>query len=202
MASTGCGDAGKHYNPTKNYGELSGKYGTLPLAGSVTYTSSEISFDGQYSILGRSVIIHDNTTSRFGCCTIKLIDDEKKNDTGLAASILKCKMSGYSFSFENVMGQQKTTVFYNVTDGTVKPPANANSNAIQIFPNGDCANMGTPALYSDTNTFQSTNGNSLQFNLGVLADLGGWAGRSMVRYDINATTVLDCCTFTQFFCTT
>jgi len=118
-------------------------------------------------------------------------------DKGLTTSVLKCKMSGYSFSFENVNGQQKTTVYYNVTDGSVKPPVNINSNTIQILPSGDCTATGQQSIYSDNTTFQSVNGVNLQFTLGVLADLGGWAGRSMVRFDTNTSAILDCCTFTQ-----
>jgi Cu/Zn superoxide dismutase len=91
--STSCADTGKHYNPILNYGELAGKLGTIPGTGVYSVVANWLMFDGEYNILGRSLVIHDNTSTRVGCCTIMLKNETTPAD-GYSGSVLKARFPG------------------------------------------------------------------------------------------------------------
>ncbi|KAG0236249.1 hypothetical protein BGW41_000510 [Actinomortierella wolfii] len=98
-ANNDCMATGGHLNPTNvNYtiakcnpsdltscevGDLAGKHGNLQgtedgKIGPITYTDTQISFEGDNSIVGRSVVIHNNVT-RIACANIVT---EGNNSTG------------------------------------------------------------------------------------------------------------------------
>jgi len=92
-----CAGAGGHYDPSNrlgaavNYsvncsiyaqlqceaGDLSGKYGHLVITGGATYISNddELQLQGQYSIMGRSVVIHNPDGTRLACGNIVIEND-------------------------------------------------------------------------------------------------------------------------------
>jgi Cu/Zn superoxide dismutase len=97
--STSCGDAGKHYNPILNYGEISARAGKIPSTGTATLTANWFTYH-DYSIVGRSLVVHDNTTLRLGCCTIMSLNDDA-GDFGWSSSVLKAQFNGLNVTIYN-----------------------------------------------------------------------------------------------------
>jgi len=188
-----CGDVAKHYNPILNYGELSGMYGTLPQQGSITYDSNVIKLDGDLNVLGRAVVIHNNTATRFGCCIIRLVsEDTHANDVGYNASNLVCYMKGYTFNIVNVGAA--TEVKVNVTDISVSAFTN---NTIKVFSTSgsSCSSVGT-SLYEGFTGFPSVLATDVKLTASAMLPIGDFAGRTLVRMD-NTGTVGDCCVISQ-----
>jgi len=92
-----CIGAGGHYDPSNRFGsssnysvdctesnplrceagDLSGKFGCLVTSGNASYVSAdeELQLQGRYSIIGRSVVIHNPDGSRLACGNIVIEDD-------------------------------------------------------------------------------------------------------------------------------
>jgi len=171
--TTSCGEVGAHYNPILNYGEVSGKLGVLPQNGSVYYNSNWLSFEGEYSVVGRSFVIHNNTASRFGCCTIKLVEDAGTAVVGYSKSVLLARFPGIHITlFEQTAGVVAVKV--NVTDitglgltnsFTVRTTADCNSPVFYT----SSANISTGATVTDQTTA-----------LTGITYFGNFAGRAVV----------------------
>ena len=75
-AAGGCAGTGGHYNFTAGEGELSIRHGDLPNTSSVhkTYTDTFLSLSGEGSVLGRSIVLH-NDTSMIACATLAGSED-------------------------------------------------------------------------------------------------------------------------------
>jgi Cu/Zn superoxide dismutase/Na+-transporting NADH:ubiquinone oxidoreductase subunit NqrD len=85
--ATDCSSAAGHFNPlnaagtctpsvaTNNsiceVGDLSGKHGSfVSTTASATYTDVNLPLFGKNSVVGRSIVIHDNTGARYACASI------------------------------------------------------------------------------------------------------------------------------------
>jgi len=157
--SNNCGDAGKHYNPTLNYGEISARAVKIPVNGSVTINTNWLFFEGEYSILGRGLVVHDNTTTRLGCCTIELTEDGVGGEAalGYAGSVLKARIPGLNVTIYHSGGMN----YMNITTSALFTSVN-NSFSFNTGCDG-------PALINGTTTFT----NAIVVDLKI--DLGSWS---------------------------
>jgi len=129
--STNCGDALKHYNPTLNYGEISARAGKIQSSGSGTIVANWLEYEGDYSIIGRSLVVHDNTTLRLGCCTIESLMDVGEN--GWVNTVLKAQFNGLNVTiYNNSIGE--VTVNYTIDSGVyTNVPATVHWKCWKLF---------------------------------------------------------------------
>jgi hypothetical protein len=183
--STSCAEALKHYNPILNYGEISGRAGLVPVSGNATIVANWLYFEGDYAIQGRSIVVHDNTTTRLACCTIESLLDTGV-DPGYAQSVLKARFNGLNVTiYNNSIGE--VTVNYSI-DALVytKFPA-----IVSIGNTGGCTTntdfrTGLPQL-SGTSLSVALNGVTA-------ANFGDWAGKSVL---VTNGTNVDCAILVQ-----
>lgn len=59
-------------------GDLAGKFGPIPINGMLTVDDTTgLSLAGRYSIIGRSIVIHNHLdNSNFECGTIRYMDEQ------------------------------------------------------------------------------------------------------------------------------
>jgi len=182
--STNCGDAAKHYNPILNYGEISARSGKVAVSGSGTIVSDWLLFEGDYSIVGRSLVIHDNTTTRLACCTIESLMDQ--GELGWAGSVLKAQFNGLNVTiYNNSIGEV-------VVNYTIAPLVFTNFPAtVSIGFVGDCSSTtdyatGLPALV-DASLSEPLSG--------ILGgNFSDWAGRSII---IKGSSKTECAVLVQ-----
>jgi len=174
--SASCNDAGGHYNPMVNYGEISGLYGTLNDTGMMTYMASMVKLDGDYNILGRSIVVHNSTGARVGCCTIALSDISGDITSGWHDAKVACREQNFTYSFDSANGN----ITNNLGDGV--------NYTAHVHKLGNCSNY--QDIYYSFPTF--TNG--IQWSLANNTNIFGWAGRAIVRHNTSdLSQVLGCC---------
>jgi hypothetical protein len=177
--STNCTEAGKHYNPILNYGEISSRVMTIPQNGSITLKSNWLMFDGDYSIVGRSLVVHDNTTNRLGCCTIALVEDlNGTNSTGYSNTTLKLRYNGASLVFYQSGG----VTYANITTNS---NLTTDNNTISIKTT-DC----NSSTLIDGPSFNKSIVTDFQFILKNLSNLGNLVGRAGLLSPRNECSIL------------
>jgi len=178
--SASCGDAAKHYNPLLNYGEIADRSGKIPLSGTVSLTSDWLAFEGEYSILGRSLIVHDNTTLRLGCCTVKLIEDGTGGTTanGYSQSVLKARLAGVNITFFEILG----VVSINISTSSALTDA---SNNFNVRTTAEC---NSSILYNGSQSFSNAVVTDFTIALTGITNLGNFAGRALVRTPVGGGT--------------
>jgi len=174
-SATTCDKAGGHYNPELNYGELTGLYGTISDTGMKTITAPMVKLDGPFNILGRSMVVHNSSGYRVGCCTITLAEiDGALSDNGYTDSKLEC-MEQFTYTFNSTTG---TGSVANVNGGT--------NYTSHIHNFGNCSN------YADIIYTFPTFTESMEWSL-ASTKIFQWAGRSVVRHTTEDLAVVDCC---------
>jgi Cu/Zn superoxide dismutase len=173
--STSCNDAGGHYNPIVNYGEISGLYGTINDTGKMTYMASMVKLEGDYNILGRSIVVHNSTGARIGCCAILLSEIDGDITTGWAASNLTCREENFKYSFVSPAGDVTNVLMDNV------------NYAAHVHKLGNCSN------YMDIVYTLPAFNNSMQWNDDTMK-IFAWAGRTIVRHNASdLAQIFGCC---------
>ena len=70
---SGADYAGSEAPPPYEYGDLSGKHGTLTQGTTLSFLSdATLPLSGSMSVLGRSIVIHKADGSRWACATIPM----------------------------------------------------------------------------------------------------------------------------------
>jgi len=137
-----------------------------------------LKFGGDYNILGRSMVIHDNTTKRYGCCTIVVTSDSTVSYPAYDASVLKARFTGASFTIFNNSGVANVNV-------TVTSLANVD-NTLDVHRYGPCSaeseQLSTFAFNNSVVTDWKTVFNS--------TNVGSLAGRKSEAHPLNECTYL------------
>jgi len=176
-SSASCGDALKHYNPMINYGEISSRATKIPANGAVNINVNWVKFEGEYSILGRAMVVHDDTTKRLACCTIALTEEDSTGtmSMGYSGSVLLARLPGVTLNFTSATSASLTTTS-TLTDA---------SNTFYVQKYGDCASTST-VVFNHTTSFSNTPGTTT-LTLSGVTNLGVFAGRTLVRQSAGAT---------------
>jgi hypothetical protein len=185
-----CAEVLKHYNPVKDYGELSGKWGFISRTVVKTFDSPDIKLDGEYNILGRGIVLHNSSMGgpRVACCTIRLVEDSIPTFAPYTDAVLTCHTAGVIYTLSTA-----GALTINVTDVTTLY-AN-NSLELHKYGSNDCASSGTTDTTVTLPTFPNTVG-IVTGNIGKNVNFA--AGRTLVRKDAtDATKTGDCCVLTQ-----
>jgi len=203
--STSCLNTLKHYNPIINYGELAAVYGFIPQTGTHKFTSNTVKLEGSYNILGRSLVVHNSTGQRIGCCTIVLTEDKITSPvSGYSQSVFRCNMSGASYAlyYDNIEDQ----FFLNLTVANIRLYPNLTNNVIRIHENGNCTIGNYGPVYSKVTLPNFNNNNVINqklllnigyMDMGMMGDLYDIGGRIIVRYDPAFNGPVDCCVLVQ-----
>jgi len=191
-----CTDTGGHYNPVKNYGELSGKWKNLTIVDrEFNFTDNDVKLEGPYNILGRSIVIHDASGARIACCNIRLDVDSLTSieEADPMYTTYECNDGNvdYSISFSD-----SNTANINVSVDNALQESN---NAMYIQQIGDCDSTDVLSRESLNVSFSQKAGDSAFNTTGgfTFANLTDLAGRSIVRVDSNTMKVAGCCNLVQ-----
>lgn len=166
MYSTSCDEAGAHYNPTYNYGEISGKYGFIPKAG-INLNTPSVSLEGPYSFAGRSMVLHNSTGYRTGCCQVEIVSDTITEATPYATPNLLCRIKIPNINLTLTTGNvaiEATAGSY--TGWTVE--SFVDSGCLTPYPTGINVTLGAAASFATTVNVRLLAGKSLKVNGGGL----------------------------------
>jgi len=185
--SVTCNDALKHYNPILNYGELTGVHGNITKNGVKVFTSSMVSLEGPYNVLGRAMVFHNSSNYRLGCCTIELTSDTLTLPAvGYNQSQLFVGTPHATYSLQN-NGVQTT---FNATVNSTHPFANGTLYVSHVHTLGLCD---TGAYGSVLLTGLPTFNTSLSQTIAYEADLSKFAGRAFVTHNSADTNLILSC---------
>ena len=171
LPTTRCGSTGGHHDPTGRLaafgglysqycnqnnrsaceeGDLSGKFGRL-VNGSFMYTDDNLSTNGRYGILYRSVVIHrvdGNSAPRYVCASIEPTTSLSESITA-KASFYGRAISGDIYFFQQQGSSMSTQIYANLyTVGTARS-LTALEWSVKVSPpgyesrRGGCSRVGT-----------------------------------------------------------
>ena len=122
-------DCNPHTPANCEIGDISGKFGNLPSSPVITQQLSDkfLSLFGVYSIIGRSIVIHFQNTSRFVCANIGYPDSlDTTPSTGLLYSPFRNVFTGNIFYRQHTSSSSTASVYTDLY--RIMGSANSNSH--------------------------------------------------------------------------